>query len=429
MIEDTQVDDLIGRLKESVYGELSDNILPFWINHSRDIHNAGFFGVLDNQNNGNTSEPRSVVMTARHLWTYSAAYRVFRDAYLLEAARYAYSVLSSSFIDSEHGGVYWTVDPEGKPVVSKKQIYGQAFAIYGLAEYAIALYELNDDIYSHDISKALDEALSIYHLIEAHARDMEFGAYIEACAEDWSKTENLKLSDKDIDCDKSMNTNLHVLEALSTLFHVVKKIYPDEKILVSQIRESLTSLLDISFTHILGSDSHLDMFFDQNWEKIGDCVSYGHDIEASWLLWEAVEELQIEEKADLYRTKILSIADCTMKEGLEYVSNTTAALCNEKYNNHLDKTRVWWCQAEALVGFYNAWELSGKNEYLQAVFAIWNWIDGYQIDKKYGDWFSEVSPEGIPDLDKPKGGNWKTPYHNGRSCMELLKRIEKKGIK
>lgn len=417
---------LLNKLKKAIHLELKENILPFWIIHSRDMNKKGYYGVLDNQNNPNPAIPRSVVMTARHLWTYSAAYRMLKDSQLLDAARFAYSALTEPFMDLTNGGVYWTVSPEGKPIIVKKQIYGQAFAIYGLAEYAAALNDAGQENSVQESLTALDTALSIYRLLETHARDMEFGAYYEACAEDWSKTRDLKLSDKDIDCDKSMNTNLHVLEAFTNLYRVVKKLLPNDLQCITMVEESLQSLLDYSFKHILGNDSHLDLYFDQDWKQIGDCISYGHDIEASWLLWEAAEELRISEKKASYRQKILGIADATLNEALEWVSDTTASLCNEKNNTHLDRTRVWWCQAEALVGFYNAWELSGNYNYLNAVIGLWNWIDTYQTDKKYGDWFSEVSPEGIPDLTKPKGGNWKTPYHNARSCMELLNRIEKR---
>ena len=449
-------EDSLTELSTAVRKELTENILPFWKKHGRDLSTGGFYGFLGNDNVGDPGMSRSVVMTSRHLWTYSAAARTLGDkschesrAYL-EMADYAYAALVRDFIDPVHGGVFWSVRPDGTPDVSKKQIYGEAFALYAFAEYSSALCEIRSDKVGS--LKAIELAVTLYGLLESHARDRILGGYAEARARDWSPTSDLKLSGKDIDCDKSMNTNLHVMEALASLHRAIGVIYasclvPEGAVdLRRRVAESLSSLIKVTVSKILGSDNHLDLYFNPDWSSVGDIISYGHDIEASWLLWEAVAELEsgfdktaetgsksssvlnanVGLKAEI-KAIVIKMAETTLDEGTEPEKMGTApeirAIMNEFHDGHKDPTRVWWCQAEALVGFFNAWQLTGKQKFLDAVLAEWKWIILYQIDRKNGDWFAAVRPDGTPDLNEPKGGNWKASYHNGRCCMELLRRI------
>ena len=250
-----------------------------------------------------------------------------------------------------------------------------------------------------------------------------------------------------------MNTNLHVMEAYTTLLRVLKAFagespttgsstvsldqtarlgaHPsrienalrdsaalDEAI--SRVRESLAQLVRITTEKILGPDAHLDLYFTADWKAIGDVISYGHDIECSWLLWEAVEELDDPGIAASYREAVVRIARTALEEGFDAGSG---ALENETHGSRRDRTRIWWCQAEALVGFFNAWQLTGEKIFLDAALAQWRWILAVQKDPVGGDWFWAVGPDGKPDPDQPKGGNWKTSYHNARCCMEILRRL------
>jgi len=435
-------EDTLTDLGRAVRKELTENILPFWEKHGRDIETGGFYGFLGNDNVGDPVMSRSVVMTSRHLWTYSAASRTLGDRAYLEMADYAYAALIRDFIDPVHGGVFWSVRPDGSPDVSKKQIYGEAFAMYAFAEYSSALCEVRSDKVGS--LRVIEAAVSLYGLLESHARDMILGGYIEARARDWSPTADLKLSDKDIDCEKSMNTNLHVMEALTSLHRAIGVIsgsnveLSGSDALRERVAESLASIIKVTTSKILGSDNHLDLYFNPDWSSIGDIISYGHDIEASWLLWEAMEELEsgfdsksssvpvVGLKAKI-KACVITMAETALDEGTELKKMGTEpeirAMLNEFHDGRKDHTRVWWCQAEALVGFFNAWQLTGKQKFLDAVLAEWKWIILYQIDRKNGDWFAAVRPDGIPDLNEPKGGNWKASYHNGRCCMELLNRI------
>ncbi len=401
--------------------ELLTNILPFWERYGKDETSGGFFGYLDNQNHGDATVPRSIVMTARHLWTYSAASRLLKEASYLSMADFAYQTIHDHFIDFEYGGVYWTVYPDGTPEISKKQVYGEAFALYGLSEYAAALHELKSNNRESVTSVGVfQEALHIYDLLETHCRDYEYGGYWEARGRNWEPTTDLKLSPKDVDCDKSMNTNLHVLEALSTWFQAIQICHPENTALLNKVQDSLKDLVQVTISHIIGYDGHLNLYFTRYWDKMGeDCISYGHDIEASWLLWEAVKIVDSPEVYAAVKPIVLNLAEVSLQEGFD---QDTGALDNEFHRGHRDTTRIWWCQAEALIGYVNAYQITGDERWLDAAVRVQQWIETYQVDHTNGDWFQAVSREGLPDMRLEKGGNWKTSYHNGRCCMELLRR-------
>ena len=285
------------------------------------------------------------------------------------------------------------------PYNAEKQVYGNAFALYGLSEYAAVTK--NKD--------AEQMALSLFDLLEKKARDWENGGYFEAFARDWSPISETRLSPKDINCDKSMNTNLHVMEAYSNLYRAF-----------GVGGEALAALLRVHKERILGANNHLMLFFHKDWTRIEkNEISFGHDIEASWLMWEAACVLGDEEIKSEVKSDVLAIAQTALEEGF---SKASTGFDEAIRHGVRDTTHVWWVQAEAINGFFNAWLLTKNERYKDAVLSMWKWINDFQIDKENGEWFSEVAIDGIPDHAKEKGGNWKTCYHNGRMCMELLKR-------
>lgn len=483
-VVDKRIPEVIA-LAEALRLELSAHILPYWLKYGRDSVNGGFWGTINGDNVGDPRESRSVVMTARHLWAYSAAASSLADPAWLEHAHWAYKALTGPFLDREFGGMFWSVTPDGKAGVVKKQVYGEAFAIYGLSEYAGALLSYGDSLRNSTLSGSLSGypvpeeplrlALELFELLELHARDHLYGGYVEARSRDWSLTRDLKLSNNDMDCDKSMNTNLHVMEAFTTLHRTLGTFisayfgkapifsevlgprgsgavvpgltWSAESLIAARKRvgEALECLVDVTLEKILGADGHLDLYFSIDWKPIGDIVSYGHDIEASWLLWEAVQELSggtcgepdsggefavaplpgslasSRNLACRWRSEILRIAQVVLEDGFDW---KTGALENESHRGNRDRTRIWWCQAEALVGFFNAWEMSGERAFLDATLSVWKWIERFQADRVGGEWFWAVAPDGTSDRSKSKGGNWKTPYHNGRACMEIMRRAK-----
>ena len=452
---------------QSTKNELFNDILQYWEAHARDTRsgNEGFFGAIDNENSPDSEKERSIVMTSSFLWTYRAVARLTHDARYLPMADFAYQTITQKYWDRENAGVYWSVLPDGSPKVSKKQIYGEAFCCYGLSEYAAAVKELREVREEGEVSPSLQPAsqssatpsagdtpatpprvceansvasdserttpprvseesmnlaLDLFNLLETHARDVEAGGYVEARARDWSQTNDMILSPKDMNCPKSMNTNLHVMEAYTNLYRTLPVVFPDAKAIRAEVGDSLADLVRITVDKILQPNAHLGMFFDMNWNLLAEEISYGHDIEASWLLWEAACELEDEELKSEIRDTVIRVAQVALDEGFDHENG-----CMENFllpPNRRDRTRVWWNQAESINGFYNAWEMTGESKYSQAVLQNWDWIQNHQIDREHGEWWNAVAPDGTPLLNEDKGGNWKTSYHNGRTCIELLRR-------
>lgn len=407
---------------KSIEQELINDILPFWEKNACDTRSGceGFYGSISSSGQADAEAPRSIVMTSRFLWTYSAAARHLKNPALLKMADFAYRTIVSKYWDSENGGVYWSVLPDGTPCVSKKQIYGEAFCCYGLCEYAAAIKELRQDVLSEE---AMNYALDIYNFLEKYALDPEDGGYLEACAQNWSPTDDMILSPKDMNCPKSMNTNLHVMEAYTNLYRTLPVVFSDAKAIRAEVGDSLAALVRLTVEKILQPDAHLGMFFDMKWNPLSDEISYGHDIEASWLLWEAACELKDEELKSKIKETVIKVAETALNEGFDHENGCMENfLRSEPEGKVRDRTRVWWNQAEAMNGFYNAWEMTGETKYSDACHAEWNWILNHQKDRENGEWWNEVDVNGNPVLTEDKGGNWKTSYHNGRTCLELLRR-------
>lgn len=404
---------------ESIRKELKENILPYWEKFSRDTTEGktGFFGRIGNDNSQDYEISRSIVMTSRFLWAYSVAARFFNDASYLEMADFAADVILNKYFDKANGGVYWSVFPDGTPDLSKKQIYGEAFCSYGLSEYAAALVDLRGD--KEGAVRHMNKALELFDLMEKYALDKKDGGYIEACAMDWTETDDMRLSSKDMNCAKSMNTNLHVMEAYTNIYRTLPVVMPEAATKRSEVGTALKNLIRTTNTKIRQSDEHLGMFFNMDWSRLDTEISYGHDIEASWLLWEAACELKDEEIKAETKPVTLNMAEVALNEGMD---NDAGAFENFFHNGKRDRTRVWWNQAEAVNGFYNAWEMTGDKKYSDAVEKVWNWVLNHQVDKEGGDWWAEINADGTPNLKEPKGGNWKTAYHNARCCFELLRR-------
>ena len=400
----------------SIHDELFNNILPYWEKYSRDTRAGmeGFFGQIDNDNTCHPECERSIVMTSRFLWTYSNVARMSKDSRYLQMADFAYDAVTQKYWDKSNSGVYWSVMADGTPKISKKQIYGEAFCIYGLSEYAAATHSEN----------AMNLALSLFNLLEKYARDPVNGGYIEACAQDWSSTDDMILSPKDMNCPKSMNTNLHVMEAYTNLYRTLPIVFPEATAIRTQVGAALSDLVKITVEKILQPNAHLGMFFDMNWNTLSDEISYGHDIESSWLLWEAACELDDSALKDSIRDTVIRIAKVALEEGFDHQNGCMedSLRGDGKGGTIRNRNRVWWIQAEAMNGFYNAWEMTGNQEYYDAFIKQWTWIVNHQVDRKGGDWWNELSADGKPILKEDKGGNWKTSYHNGRTCLELLRR-------
>jgi len=400
-------------LRRRVEAELNENILPFWARNAFEPASGRLAGVVTNDLRRFDDVPRHVVLCARILWTFAVAVKREARADWLESGRRAFALLTGPFWDQSHGGVYWSLEADGRVHSDRKQIYAQAFAIYGLAEWYAATGE----------ALARDRARELFALIERHAAEPKFGGYLEARNDAWGELADLRLSDKDLNAPKSMNTLLHVLEAYTTLV----RVWPD-----AGLRSRLQALLEAMLDHVVTAEPyvHCQLFFDMEWKSLSRTISFGHDIEASWLLWDAAEA--VGNAALLERTRGIALA---MAAGvLEHGCDADGSIFYEGNPEQLTKTdKHWWPQAEAVVGFLNAHELGGGDRFLAAAGRAWQFIDDFVIDRKHGEWFAELDRSGRPLPDYPlhdgscKIGPWKCPYHNARACFEVLRRVPATG--
>jgi mannobiose 2-epimerase len=311
-----------------------------------------------------------------------------------ERATRAYNYIRAHFFDRENGGIVWLLDHKGRILDARKQAYAQAFAIYALTEYHQCAYDLH----------ALETAQALRDTLETDFWDVSAGGYIEALSADWKPLSDQRLSDKDMNAPKTMNTHLHILEAYTNLY----RIAPDEA-----SRAALRRILTLFLDRFIASEGHLRLFFDMDWNDLSRSVSCGHDIEASWLIWEAAEVLGDEDLLLRARPIVLALAETARREGLK-----GGALSYEKgFDGHLDPDGEWWGQAEALVGFINAWRMTGDADWLEAAEKVWAYTKaqyGAGGDSEW-TWYAALAPrEKIY-----KAGQWKCPYHNGRAMIEL----------
>lgn len=389
-------------MKTEMQDVLQKNILRFWLDKMVDQEHGGFYGRIDGHEHLHADAEKGAILNARILWAFSAAYRVLGDKAYLEAASRAKHYIIDHFIDPEYGGVYWSLDCNGKPLDTKKQFYAIGFAIYGMSEYARATGD----------AEALKVAIDLYRCIEEHALDHEYNGYIEAMTRDWQPIADMRLSELDANYPKSQNTHLHIIEPYTNLYRVWKS---------DELKASLRNLIDIFTDRILNPETHhLDLFFDMDWKRgAGALESYGHDIECSWLIHEAALVLGDAEVLKKVEPIVEMVAKASEK-GL----NDDGSMVHEANldTGYVDSDLHWWVQAEAVVGFFNIYQYFGDESALQKAQHCWTYIKENLIDDENGEWHWSRRKDGTLNLDDDKAGFWKCPYHNSRMCLEIIER-------
>lgn len=394
-------EDTIKKFSREVIQNLHDNILPYWMEKMVDPR-GGFYGRRDGYDKLDENAPKGAILNGRTLWSFSAAYRVSGKKEYLDIATRARDYIMEHFYDPEFGGVFWSLNADGSPLDAKKQFYAIGFTIYGMSEYARATGD----------KEALELAVKLYHDIEKHSYDPVNGGYLEACTRDWQKIDDMRLSDKDENMAKTMNTHLHILEPYTNLYRVWK----DEG-----LRQAIVRLIDIFLNKIEDPKSrHLGLFFDEQWHRHDHIISYGHDIEASWLLLEAAQVLGDESilKTVLDHTK--HIAEAALEGrcydgSMVYERHASGAYDNEKH---------WWVQAENVIGQVYLFKYHGMDEYLDKAVQSWQYIKDNIVDYQGGEWFWSRQGDSVNRVDD-KAGFWKCPYHNSRMCIEVAETLEK----
>lgn len=382
--------------------ELTNNILPYWIKTAPDDENGGFFGAVYHDGRVDNDMPRTAVTCARILWTFSHAYRKYEKEEFLQIAVRAHNYLDSTFWDKDHQGLFWSVDKHGNPVSDHKQYYAQAFGIYGYSEFFQA---------THDRA-SLEQAIRIFHLIEKHAFDPKSGGYIEGSNCDFTPLADMRLSPKDMNCRKSMNTLLHLIEAYTSLLNVW-----ENNLLRNQLRRLLLDFME----HVIDQQSgHFNLFLDDEWHTLSARISCGHEIEGSWLLDEAARVLGDKELIKKIQTASLQLAESVISSGID---GDGSIIQEGTLGNSSRINKEWWSQAEAVIGFHNAYELSGETKFLHASQSCWDFIQRKFIDKSNGGWFKRLTPNGEVDQASPKIGPWESSYHESRMCFEMIERL------
>jgi mannobiose 2-epimerase len=389
----------IDKLKEETGEVLASNILPYWMEKMKDEQNGGFYGRMSGNEQLMPQANKGAVLNARILWAFAAAYlRTGNEAYRQTAA-YAERYFIDHFYDRKYGGVYWMLDFKGNPSDTHKQLYALGFALYGLSEYYRATGR----------KEALDYAIRLFEDIEAHGFDRERNGYIEAFAQDWSALSDVRLSEKDRNERKTANTHLHLLEPYTNLYKVWK---------APLLKERLRNLVELFLYKIWDGDSgHLKLFFDDDWVCRSETYSYGHDIEAAWLLLEAASELgepRLLKQTEAVAKRLVRAAN----EG--YVPSKGMAYTYEPSSKHLDRERHWWVQAETVIGNLELYRRFGDVEALHRAVDTWHYIRDNLVDRDKGEWFWSMLPDGTPNRKDDKAGPWKCPYHNSRMCLKVL---------
>lgn len=393
----------IRELRREAQDVLEHNILPYWMNNMVDQQNGGFYGRIDGNEQLVPEAEKGAVLNCRILWTFSAAYRIFGKKEYLQMATRAKDYIIDHFYDKDLGGIYWSLDYKGQPLDTKKQIYALGFAIYGLSEYHWATKD----------AEALNYAISLFESIEKHSFDRVKNGYCEALDREWNEIADMRLSEKDANERKTMNTHLHILEPYTNLYRVWK----DERLKV-QLRNLINIFTDKIWNPSTG---HLQLFFDENWQSKYNIYSYGHDIEGSWLIHEAALELGDKELLAKVEPIIRQIA-VAASEGL--MPDGSMAYERNLDAGHVDTDRHWWVQAEAVVGYVNLYQHFGEEAALDKAWNCWQFTKNHLIDNTHGEWHWSILTDGKVNRTDDKAGFWKCPYHNGRMCMEIVERFK-----
>ncbi len=385
---------------KSFRDHLKNELIPFW-NKLRDEENGGFYGYVGADLSVDKQADKGVILNSRILWFYSSSYLLLKDAEMLEMAGHAFSFLKEKCLDSEYGGVYWSMKYDGTPSDDTKHTYNQAFAIYALNAY----YNASGD------REAMDLAYRLYDIIEDTCRDE--GGYLEAFLRDFRPDSNEKLSENGVIAERTMNTLLHVLEAYTELYRTDR----DSRV-GAAIKRILNQFIDDVYNPGQGI---LNVFFDRDFNSIIDLESYGHDIEASWLIDRGCDVLGDEELTARIRPVTRILAETAYKNAYD---SQLHALYNEREGEAVDRQKVWWVQAETIIGFYNAWQNNPELTYLrQAASDIWQFVQDNIIDRRCGEWIENLLPDGSVDNHRGIVHLWKCPYHNGRMCIEMVRRL------
>lgn len=402
-------------LKTRMEANVRTCILPFWRQHMVDEKAGGFYGMVDDDLCPVAGYPKALVLNTRMLWSYSSAWRHLQNKEDKILASYAFDYIKTHFWDEQFGGVYWMLNSDGVPIELEKRTYAQAFIIYSMAEY----YRVSGK------AEALDMAMQTFRLVNEHAKYPN-GGYADSVQRDWRRDDWVWRWFMNANgAAKLLNSHLHLFEATITLYEVT-----GDPQVGAVLAEFLAFLLDVAVDKNL---HHLKAGMDEAGNRIDNEISFGHDAECCYLLVMAADLLGDEGLKKRAAQTALDIMAHVYEEGLD---RENGGLFNEQdcVSGHLNRAKVWWVQAEGITSFFNCYQLSGDEKYLDAAIAIWDYVEKYVVDYKNGEWFAVgtgdgAGPEAVAQSEAVravcagKASKAKCPYHNARACFEIMDRV------
>jgi mannobiose 2-epimerase len=398
----------------------TNKLIPFWAERAVEKKYGGFQTNYDR--NGKRTEVREKALLTQVRAIFSIAHTLrlgFDWPGGYEALEQGIDFLFNHLHDKEYDGYYWIVDEDGTVIDDSKIIYGHSFLIYGLSEHAL----LTGD------KRSRDEAIRIFDLLQEKVADPDYGGYYEH----FDRKFNLKAARKDIKAFKSLDVHMHLMEAFTTLYELTND---------SKHRKALEDVIDLIFDKMIEpkTGTGISMFTDK-WEPINnveldtvwgrdrfdedgkspDITSYGHNIELTWLYLHSQDILGIPREQS--RARVVPVYEHTFARGVDWEYGGLYVE-GERTGDATEKTKEFWQQAEAMIGFLDAYLFTKDEKYLKAYKNIHDFVFTKMINWDQGEWFALTERNGDLIWDY-MGTNWKVFYHTVRGMAEIIKRLEK----
>jgi mannobiose 2-epimerase len=398
-------------LRDEIEQSLRKGILEAWFPRALDRENGGFLCDFDYQWKPAGQQPKTIVFQSRLTWLASRAMtRYTDDPRYREAAAHGFAFLRGPMWDKEFGGWFWRLDRAGRIDAQWKGVkhaYGIGFGIYACAAYHRA---------TGDVA-ALQLAKDGFAWLERYGHDAESGGYHEYFSRDgaliFDFSSNPLSSERDAIGTqvgfKSMNTHIHLLEAFTALYEV----WPDEA-----VKGRLRELLAIVRDKIVSPRGAMHQFFNPQWKPVPDLDSFGHDVEAAYLLLEAADVSGVQ------NTRTASVAKALIDHALDIgwdQKNGGLFEAGGTFGPVHDKRKSWWVQAEVLNALLRMSQLHPRDprNYHKLFERQWEYMKKNVIDAEHGEWYADaLDAGGNPKANK--ASEWKAGYHGGRAMMNAV---------
>lgn len=382
-------------------------ILQFWVHHMLDKEYGGCYGMMKNDVTLVRDADKGLVLQTRTLWSFAYAARAFNDPLYSEIANQLYDFLVRNLYDAQNGGFYWSVDFSGQPADTNKQIYGQAFAIYALAEY----FALTGD------PQARTLALNTFHLMLEKCTDPSHGLLLNSYDRNWNVLSDFTITESQHNEPFHSNTLLHVVEAWNNLY-----MHTGDATVHAGLHRLMKTLLRV----FMDSQGYMHMYLCADLTPVNAPFSAGHEFEFIWIsLWSArlLNDPVLDEEV---HRRAYSVGDNLIRHAIDK-SGTIYDI--KEIGGKRIKERRWWDQAETMMGLWSLYEETGDVRYLRHCWRNWQYVRQHFVIKNIGEWrWNVLSPEIKRGWRGYLAGPWKTPYHSVRACVEIAQASKRGAI-